>query len=113
MTSLSDILTAAKNIVTALNQMGQTFMEVEGQSVASGIASTTIVKSGQGRIARISVVAAGTETGMVYDADRTSDTSSPIFLIPMLEGVTVINMPVDSGIIVSPGIDQVVSISYS
>ena len=48
MSSLSDILTAAKNIVTALNQLGQTYLSVEGAQQLADITTATLVMTGQG-----------------------------------------------------------------
>lgn len=113
MASLSDILTAAKNIVTALNQLGQSFLQVEGSNMQSNITSATLVKTGQGRIARISVVVAGSAVGRIYDANASAATTNTMFVIPNTVGVTEINMPVNNGIVVAPGTGQTVSISYS
>lgn len=113
MASLADILTATKNIVTALNQLGQTYLSVEGQNLMSDVDSTVLVKSGQGRIARVSVVTAGSSTGSIYDANSATATTGKVWTIPTTIGVTEINLPVNNGIVVAPGSGQVVAISYS
>lgn len=43
MSSLSDILTTAKNIVTAISQLGQTYLSVEGSQITTDITSVTLV----------------------------------------------------------------------
>lgn len=113
MSSLSDILTAAKNIVTALNQLGQTYLSVEGAKLYSDITQATVVMSGQGRIARVSVVVAGSAAGAIYDASATGTTANRLWTIPNTVGVTEINLPVNNGIVVAPGTGQTVAISYS
>lgn len=113
MASLSDILTAAKNIVTSVNQLGQTFLQVQGSKVMTGISTLTLVQGGQGRVARVSVVAAGTTAGAIYDGGTIYATSNLFWTIPNVVGVTEINMPVNNGIVVSPGSGQTVVISYS
>lgn len=113
MASLSDILTAAKNIVTALNQLGQTYIQVEGSSMQSNIATATLVKSGQGRIARVVVVVAGSGTGSVYDASSATATNDKLLTIPTTVGVGEANIPVNNGIVVAPGTGQTVAIVYS
>lgn len=113
MASLADILTATKNIVTALNQLGQTYLSVEGQNLMSDVDSTVLVKSGQGRIARVSVVTAGSSTGSIYDANSATATTDKVWTIPTTIGITEINLPVNNGIVVAPGSGQVVAISYS
>jgi hypothetical protein len=113
MASLSDLLTAAKNVVTAINQLGQTYLQVQGSTFYSGITAATVVKTGQGRVARVSVVVAGSAVGAIYDASASSSTTGKIWVIPNTVGVTEINLPVNNGIVVAPGTGQTVAISYS
>lgn len=113
MTSLTDILTTSKNIVTALNQLGQTYLQVEGAKLASGITAATLVQTGQGRVARVSVVVAGSAAGAVYDATDASATTNQIAVLPTTVGVIEINLPVNNGIVVAPGTGQTIAISYS
>jgi|APFre7841882654_1041346.scaffolds.fasta_scaffold02802_5 hypothetical protein len=112
-TSLSDILTAVKNIVTALNNAAQTYLNVQGQQNKAAITAATLVKNGSGRVATVSVIVAGSATGNIYDSSSTTVTSSPIFIIPTTVGITVVNIPVSIGIVVAPGSGQTVTISYS
>ncbi len=113
MSSLSDILTTAKNIVTAISQLGQTYLSIEGSQITTDITSATLVLSGQGRIARVSVVVAGSGAGSIYDASSASATTGKLWTIPTTVGVTEINLPVNNGIVVAPGSGQTVAISYS
>ena len=113
MASLDDILTATKNIVTALNQLGQTYLDVEGTSSYTNITAATLVKSGQGRIARVIVVVAGSSTGSIYDAAAATAPSDKILTSPTTIGVGEANIPVNNGIVVAPGTGQTVAIVYS
>ena len=113
MASLSDILTTTKNIVTALNQLGQTYLDVEGSQSYTNITTATLVKSGQGRIARLVVVVAGSSTGAVYDASSASATTDQLLTIPTTIGIGEVNIPVNNGIVVAPGTGQTVAIVYS
>jgi hypothetical protein len=113
MASLSDILTTTKNIVTALNQLGQTYLDVEGTSSYTQITAATLVKSGQGRIARLVVVVAGSGTGSVYDASSATATNDKLLTIPTTIGIVEVNIPVNTGIVVAPGTGQTVAIVYS
>jgi hypothetical protein len=113
MSSLSDILTTAKNIVTAISQLGQTYLSVEGSQITTNITSATLVLSGQGRIARVSVIVAGSGAGSIYDASSASATTDKLWTIPTTVGITEINLPVNNGIVVAPGSGQTVAISYS
>lgn len=113
MTSTSDILTAAKNIVTALNQISQTIIEVYGSTARPGISSATVVAQGQGRVVNVSVTVAGSASGSIYDGTVATATRNPIYRIPTTIGIYEVNMPVSNGIVVAPGTGQTVSISYS
>lgn len=113
MSSLVDIFTVAKNIVTAINGWSQTLVQVNGATSATEISSQAVVKSGQGRIARVSVIEPGSSMGFIRDASSVSSTGARVFTIPMSVGVHDVNMPVSNGIVVSPGSGQIVSISYS
>lgn len=113
MSSISDILTAAKNIVTAINGLGQTYLQVSGSRASRQISAATVVLVGQGRIARVIVTTAGSAAGSIYDASVSTATTPRIFVIANTLGVTEINIPVDNGIVVAPGTGQVVTVSYS
>ena len=112
-TSLSDILTAVKNVVTALNNASQTYLQVNGVTNSTGITSSTVVKSSSGRLATVSVISGGSANGTIYDSSTLSSTGNPIFTIPNTPGVFFVNMPVNSGIVVVPGSGQSVTVSYS
>lgn len=111
--SLSDLLTAAKNIVQAISSLAQTYLNVQGAQNFAGLTAATAVKSSAGRIANISVIVAGSATGAVYDSATTGITSKPLFVIPMTAGVYVVNLPASFGITIAPGTGQTVSGSFS
>lgn len=112
--SLSDILTVAKNLATAVNSLAQTYLNVQGAQNFTGLtASAAVVKSSAGRIANISVIVAGSASGFVYDSAATGNTTKPLFVIPMTVGVYVVNLPASFGITISPGTGQTVSGSFS
>ena len=111
--SPSDILTTLKNIVTALNNASQSYLNVNGQQNLASITAATVVKSTPGRVATVSVIVAGSAAGKVYDATTASATTNPIFVIPTTVGVTIVNIPTLYGIVVAPGTGQTVTVSYS
>lgn len=111
--SLSDLLTAAKNIVQAVNYLAQTYLNVQGAQNFAGLTATTVVKATAGRVANISVIVAGSADGAVYDSAATGNTTKPLFVIPMTVGVYVVNLPASFGITISPGTGQTVSGSFS
>lgn len=111
--SVSDVLTAFKNLVTALNNASQSYMQVNGQLCASGITAATVVKASAGRVAVVSVIVAGGAIGYIYDANALGVTGKPLYVIPMTVGVVVVNLPASFGILVVPGTSQTVTVSYS
>lgn len=111
--SLSDLLTVAKNIAQAINALAQSYLNVQGAQNFSGLTAATVVKTTAGRVANISVIVAGSATGIVYDSAATGNTTKPLFVIPMTVGVYVVNLPVSFGITISPGTGQTVSGSFS
>ena len=113
MSSLTDMLTAAKNIVTAINAMTQTYVGVQGSQNLANISSATLIQQGPGRIASISVTTAGSSAGAIYDASLSSSTSNLIWSIPNTVGITVVNFPLRFGLVVVPGTGQTVTVSYS
>jgi hypothetical protein len=113
MASLSDLLTTAKNIASAINGVAQTYVAVQGAKIFQKISATTVVSSAPGRVAMISVTTAGTTTGTIYDAAATGITTRPIYTIPNTVGVVFVNLPVVYGIVVAPGTGQAVTVSYS
>jgi len=123
MSSLSDILTAAKNIVTAINGLGQTYLQVAGTKVYAQISTATVVSVGQGRLVRVVVTTSGSSIGAIYDASVSTATSPKIYTIDNTGGggtgsfpglrVIDVSIPVNNGIVVAPGTGQVVTVSYS
>lgn len=113
MASLSDILASSQNIASAVNTASATYLNVQGSRNATAITAATLVKLGAGRVAVVSVLVAGSAVGAIYDTNAATSTAGQIFVIPQTVGVTVLNMPVAFGIVVAPGSNQVITISYS
>ena len=113
MASLSDILTTAKNIATAINGVAQTYVSVQGAKIYQNITTNLAVSNAPGRLATVSVTTAGTTTGTIYDAAATGITTRPIYTIPNTVGVVFVNLPLAYGLVVAPGTGQAVTVSYS
>jgi hypothetical protein len=113
MSSLTDILTTAKNIVTSINGLALAYAIVQGRKVSNSISSATVVATGQGRLVQIAVITAGTTVGAAYDATVSTATTSQIVSIPNTVGVIVVNIPTNNGIVIAPGTGQVITVSYS
>ena len=111
--SLSDLLTATKNIVTALNNASQSYLNVNGISTKEAITVPTVVKASPGRIASMSVIVAGSAPGTLYDSSKLGILTAPLAIIPDTVGMYVVNLPTDTGLLVVPGSGQSVSVSWS
>lgn len=115
--SPSDILTALKNVVVALNNAAQAYKDVNGVSTTEAITAPTVLKVTPGRVATVSVIVAGSTTGMIYDSAQAAVLTAPLWVIPETaasDGEPYrINMPTDSGILVVPGTGQSVTVSWS
>ena len=114
MSSLSDILTAAKNIVTAINGVGQTYLKVQGAIRSNTLTTTSLVSTGQGRLASVSViVSSGSNDGMIYDSNAITSLTNALALIDHTTGVRVMNLPYNNGLVVVPGTGMTLVVSYS
>ena len=122
MSSLSDILTSAKNIAVAINTAAQTYLRVQGAQRSSTLTPTIpdvspagvhLVSSGQGRLASASVVVAGSADAMIYDSNLTTSLTQALAVVDNVIGVVVINMPYNSGLVVVPGAGMTIVVSYS
>jgi hydroxyethylthiazole kinase-like sugar kinase family protein len=120
MSSVSDILTSTKNIVTAINGLGQlisamttAYLSVEGKSRSATMASTTLVSSTAGRLASVSVIVAGSTNGTIYDSAATGSLTNALSVVANTIGVTVINLPYNTGLVVVPGTGMTLVVSYS
>jgi hypothetical protein len=112
MASLDDILTATKNVVSAINNASKSYLAVNGQQGYPGISTPTTASKAAGRLAQVSVVTAGSTPGTIYDSNS-AGTTKPIYAVPNTIGSFFINIPVLYGIYVVPGTGQVIAISYS
>ena len=114
MSSLSDILTSSKNIAVAINNAAQTYLKVQGTTRSANITTTTLVTgSGQGRLASVSVVVAGSTNAIIYDSNLTTSLTNGLAVVTNVLGVTVINMPYNNGLVVVPGTGMTLVVSYS
>lgn len=119
MATLDDILTAQKNGVVAINALNQTWISYKNREFADQsskcLSENTLITTGSGFICTVIVIDAGTETGLIYDfasADRAED-SARRFTIPKDPGVYRVDCQFFKGILVSPGADQSVVVTYT
>lgn len=103
MTSLTDILTTAQNLVRAVNELGQTYVATRGTKRSDSLSNTagTLVTTGQGRLCWASVTAAsGATAGTIYDSASAASLVNPIASIPFALGALEKNVPFVNGLVV-------------
>lgn len=104
-------------------KVGAANADPNGSLVVSGLGGTasslfitkpTIVKPTPGMICRLNVLAAGSGTGTVNDCTATAAavTANEIAQIPQTVGPIALEFPCLSGIVVTPGTGQQLSVSY-
>lgn len=113
--SLDDILTAQKNGVQAINSVNNTNQSLQGSVNSGEISTTKYFKTQYGWVARISVIVAGSTTGMIYDANSVAGavTGNRLYVIQNTVGIQSVMLPVNNGIVVTPGTGMILTISYN
>ena len=114
--SLTDLLSAAKNIAQAINDAARAYVGVQGSQVSNSVSVPTQIVVGAGRIAMMQVIFAGSTAGALYDSADGASANNPkhmLATIPMVAGGYFINMPFNSGLIIATGTGQTVAVSYS
>lgn len=117
MASSDNLFNSSKDTVIAINTAADTYLTIQGKTVLAGISADTVVKSTAGRVCTVSVIDGGATSGTIYDASAVGVTTYPIFTIPTtlpgIPNVYFVNMPTLYGIVVAPGTNQIISVSYS
>lgn len=111
--STSDVLTALKNLVAAINNASTTFLNVHGTTNSGPISTPTVIKSSAGRIRDIGILQVGSATGTAYDGSLVASLSKPQFIIPNYLGVYEADWPFSIGILIVPGSGQILTVTYS
>jgi hypothetical protein len=115
MASLDDILTTQKNGVQGINSLDSTTRNLAGAVNSGTITASTYLKTQYGWVGKVSVIVAGSAAGTIYDTSSVANasTSNRLAIIPNTVGIYPINMPVNTGIVVTPGTGMVLAMSYS
>lgn len=117
--SENDILTAQKNHVIATNSLNQTwgdYLRAEhGTETSLCVDKPTMITIGSGRLVAVSVVVGGTASGFIYNEDAIDApaASGRLMAIPKTEGVYTVNFIFKTGLLVSPGEGQAVTVTYA
>lgn len=118
MASLDDILTTAKNLVTAVSNLAQAYLSVQGTRRSAYITGTSpvLVTTGQGRLVNVSVMSSGSggATGEIYDTASTTALNNQLGNIVSVNGVYNWNIPFQYGLVVVNGSSSMTTVvTYS
>jgi len=100
--------------ITSTPQKYGALVVAKGLNLVTNITTATVVKAVPGRIAKVSVLVAGSGTGTVNNCITTgaAATANEVAVIPQSVGVLDIDMPCSTGIVVVPGTGQTLAVSY-
>lgn len=104
------------NAVTLANTDAQgNQLVAAGSLTALNITAASVVKTGAGRVAKVSVLVAGSAAGSVNDAATTgaAAVANQLAVVPNTVGIYLIDMPITNGLVVTPGTGQTLAVSYS
>lgn len=85
----------------------------QGTQNVLNITTATVVKATKGRIGKVIVNTAGSTVGTVSDSATTASAANLIYNIPDTVGIYDLNFPCATGILITPGTGQVLSVSYN
>jgi hypothetical protein len=86
----------------------------QGATSALNVATSSVIQTGAGRVAKVNVLIAGA-AGALYDSATVTNAAAAnqIAVIPATVGVVDIDFPFTNGLIYIPGTSQTASISYN
>lgn len=96
-------------------QYAKPMMVGAGDQQVYNITASTLVKAGIGRLARVSVVTAGSAAGAAHDCAAIGDAAAgnKIASIPNAVGVVDLDWPCGVGIVIVPGTGQVLAVAFT
>jgi len=96
-----------------INQ-GGALITAQGTKTFFNVTADTLVKAKSGRVAKVSVIVAGSVAGSVNDAATIGGaaTANEIAVIPNTVGVYNIDFPVSNGIVIKAGTGNTIAVSY-
>ena len=96
-----------------INQ-GGALITAQGTKTFFNVTADTLVKAKSGRVAKISVLVAGSAPGAVHDSATigAAAAANEIAVIPNTVGVYNIDFPVSNGIVIKIGTGQTLAVSY-
>lgn len=115
MATLDDVVTVQKNGVIGLNNLSSTIAYVSGEQTSATVTGSTLIIAGAGRLVSVSVVVAGSASGLVYNAAATglAAASNALVATPTTLGVYQAGQHFTNGLVVAPGTGQSINVTYS
>lgn len=101
-------------VLMQVDEQGALLTNSGGTKTVLNITAATVIKATPGRIARVSVIVAGSTNGSIYDHATTSGVAAAnqVGVIPEAIGSYDISLPCLVGIVVTPGTGQTIAVSY-
>ena len=110
--STSLVTSSASLIDIDRKQFGTTnTAAITGSAVLPLVQTSAYV--GSGSLARISIINAGSTQGYIYDKAAIGATTEYLCALPNTIGIYEVHLRFSLGIVIEPGIDQIVLVSYS
>ena len=109
----SDMLTTAKNVVSALSNLRNIYAGLMGDQASPEMSTATLVFSGQGRVVRISLTDGGSTDGYLYDSNLVTSLTNRIAKVNKLSEILELGIPVQRGLVYVPGTSQKAVVVFS
>lgn len=136
MATLGDLLTVQKNGVIGINNIGTSFETIStdltslatniatlastsaylaGKSTSSTVTSSTLVVAGAGRLVGVSIIVAGTASGLIHNAATAgaAAASNALVVTPVTIGFYQVGQRFTNGLVIVPGTGQSINVTYS
>lgn len=133
MATLDDILTTQKNGVVAINNVSNGFQsistnigslatsidglvaQVAVEFTSATVTSSTLVIAGSGRLIGVSIVVAGSASGLVHNSATVGGVAASNALVatPATLGFYAVSQRFTNGLVIVPGTGQSINITYS
>lgn len=136
MATIGDLLTVQKNGVVGINNLASSFEAIStniaslstnianlattssylaGKNTSSTVTSSTLVVAGSGRLVGVSIIVAGTTSGLIHNSATTGGASASNALVatPVTIGFYAVGQRFTNGLVIVPGTGQSINVTYS
>ena len=114
MASLDDLLTAAKNIVTAINGVNVTMRANIGTLTSPTLITDTVIATKPGRLVNFAVTVTGSGNGAIHNASTvaTATAANLLVVVPQTLGVVDVGQAFTAGLVYIRGTGQSANVTY-